>query len=191
MCYDRMACISWDALSKLIHRVNIWRTKSLKRKIKKKSPNNIYARSHIIIMYYSYMVNMFSVIEQEDIISEFLNKINMNDTIRMINRKIGMRKECKFNYNNIQLYKTKLSENIIKHICKYNYTECYKCKRLKQFGTFVNIDTCNKSKEFIKLTKIIEMKRKKIQPLQQTTSKIITLQNYISFRHSNLSNPIC
>ena len=33
------------------------------------------------------MVKMFSEIEQEEIISEFLNKINMNDTIRMINTK--------------------------------------------------------------------------------------------------------
>ena len=38
-------------------------------------------------MYYNYMVKMFSEIEQEEIISEFLNKINMNDTIRMINKK--------------------------------------------------------------------------------------------------------
>ena len=37
-------------------------------------------------MYYNYMVKMFSEIEQEEIISEFLNKINMNDTIRMINK---------------------------------------------------------------------------------------------------------
>ena len=114
---------------------------------------------------------MFSEIEQEEIINEFLNQININDIKRTINRKIGMCKECKFNYNNIQLYKTKLSENIIKHICKYNYKECYKCKRLRQLNTFVNIDTCNKSKEFIKLTEII--------------SKIIILQNYINFRHSN------
>ena len=38
-------------------------------------------------MCYNYMVKMFSEIEQEEIISEFLNKINMNDTIRMINKK--------------------------------------------------------------------------------------------------------
>ena len=63
------------------------------------------------------MVRMFSEIEQEEISSEFLNKINMNDTIRMINRKNGMCKEGKFNSNNTQLYETKLSENIIKHIC--------------------------------------------------------------------------
>ena len=107
-------------------------------------------------MCYNYMVKMFSEIEQEEIINEFLNQINMNDSKRTINRKIGMCKECKFNYSNIQLYKNKLSENIIKHICKYNYKECYKCKRLKQLNTFVNIDTCNKSKELIKLTEIIE-----------------------------------
>ena len=75
------------------------------------------------------MVKMFSEIEQEEIISEFLNKINMNDTIRMINKKIGMCKECKFNYNNIQLYKTKLSENIIKHICKYQIQFVKECRR--------------------------------------------------------------
>ena len=44
-------------------------------------------------MYYNYMVEMFNEIEQEEIISEFINKINMNDTIRMINRKNGMCKE--------------------------------------------------------------------------------------------------
>ena len=119
------------------------------------------------------MVKMFSEIEQEEIISEFLNKINMNDTIRMINKKIGMCKECKFNYNNIQLYKTKLSENIIKHICKYNYKECYKCKRLKQLNTFVNIDTCNKSKEFIKLTEIIENEKE-----EDTTVTINNIKDY-------------
>ena len=124
-------------------------------------------------MYYNYMVKMFSEIEQEEIISEFLNRINMNDTIRMINKQIGMCKECKFNYNNIQLYKTKLSENIIKHICKYNYTECYKCKRLKQLSTFVNIDTCNKSKEFIKLTEIIENEKD-----EDTTVTINNIKDY-------------
>ena len=45
-------------------------------------------------MYYNYMVEMFGEIEQEEIISEFLNKINMNDTIRMI-RKL----ECVKNVN--------------------------------------------------------------------------------------------
>ena len=109
-------------------------------------------------MYYNYMVKMFSELEQEEIICELLSKINMNDTIRMINIKNRMCKECKFDYNNIQLYKTKVSENIIKHICKYN-KEWYKCKRLKQLSTFVNIDTCNKSKEFIKLTEIIEYEK--------------------------------
>ena len=32
MCYDRMACISWDALSKLIHRVEYLETKLLNKK---------------------------------------------------------------------------------------------------------------------------------------------------------------
>ena len=64
-------------------------------------------------MYYNYMVKMFSEIEQEEIINEFLNQININDIKRTINRKIGMCKECKFNYTNIQLYKTKLSEILL------------------------------------------------------------------------------
>ena len=41
-------------------------------------------------MYYNYMVKMFSEIEQEEIINEFLNPININDIKRTINRKIGM-----------------------------------------------------------------------------------------------------
>ena len=46
MCYDRMACISWDALSKLIHRVE-YVENEVSKKNKKKSLNNIYARSDI------------------------------------------------------------------------------------------------------------------------------------------------
>ena len=46
MCYDRMACISWDALSKLIHRVEYLENEVFKNKIKKKSLNNIYAISN-------------------------------------------------------------------------------------------------------------------------------------------------
>ena len=38
-------------------------------------------------MYYNYMVKTFSEIEQEEIINEFLNQMNINDTIRMINKK--------------------------------------------------------------------------------------------------------
>ena len=32
MCYDRMACISWDALSKLIHRVEYLENEVFKHK---------------------------------------------------------------------------------------------------------------------------------------------------------------
>ena len=34
MCYDRMACISWDALSKLIHRVEYLENEAFKNKNK-------------------------------------------------------------------------------------------------------------------------------------------------------------
>ena len=37
MCYDRMACISWDALSKLIHRVEYLENEVFKKKKKEKS----------------------------------------------------------------------------------------------------------------------------------------------------------
>ena len=41
MCYDRMACISWDALSKLIDRVEYLENEVFKKKKKKTSQNNI------------------------------------------------------------------------------------------------------------------------------------------------------
>ena len=72
-------------------------------------------------MYFNYMVKMFSEIEQEEIVNEFLNQININDTVRMINKKMQCVKNVKLIIIHIQLYKTKLSENIIEHICKYNY----------------------------------------------------------------------
>ena len=48
MCYDRMACISWDALSKLIHRVEYLENELFKNKNKKTSLNNIYAISNTL-----------------------------------------------------------------------------------------------------------------------------------------------
>ena len=41
MCYDRMACISWDALSKLIDRVEYLENEVFKKKNKKTSLNNL------------------------------------------------------------------------------------------------------------------------------------------------------
>ena len=40
MCYDRMACLSWDALSKLIHRVEYLENEVFRKK-KEKSKYNI------------------------------------------------------------------------------------------------------------------------------------------------------
>ena len=66
------------------------------------------------MMYYNYMVKMFNEIEQEEIISEFLNKINMNDTIRMINKKLGCVKNVNliiiiFNYIKLNYQKILLN----------------------------------------------------------------------------------
>ena len=48
MCYDRMTCISWDALSRLITRVEYLEEELFKKaNTKKKSLNNICVRSDI------------------------------------------------------------------------------------------------------------------------------------------------
>ena len=91
---------------------------------------------------------MFSEIEQEEIINEFLNTIEINDIIRSIHSNIQKCKKCKFNNVNIQLYKTHLPQNIVKNICKYNYVECQKCKMLKNLKEYVNENTVKSSKGF-------------------------------------------
>ena len=70
---------------------------------------------------------MFSHEEQEEIINKILNVIEMQT---IITDKVSM---CKFNQQNMCLYKLYIPDNIVKHICKHNYEECEVCKTLKEF----------------------------------------------------------
>ena len=71
-----------------------------------------------------------SSLEQEEIINKFLNVIEMKT---VINHKVSICKNCKFNKQNMSLYKLNIPNPIVKHICKYNYKECEVCKTLKEF----------------------------------------------------------
>ena len=55
---------------------------------------------------------MFSHEEQEEIISKFLDVIEMKT---IINDKVSMCKKCKFNQQNMNLYKLNLPDNIAKN----------------------------------------------------------------------------
>ena len=72
---------------------------------------------------------MFSHEEQEEIISKFLDVIEMKTIIK---DEVSMCKKCKFNQQNMSLYKLNIPDNIAKNICKYNYEECEACKTLKE-----------------------------------------------------------
>ena len=77
---------------------------------------------------------MFSHEEQEEIISEFLNVIEMKTIIK---DKVSRCATCKFNQKNMSLYKLNIPVNIITKICKYSYEECEVCKTLTDFKEYV------------------------------------------------------
>ena len=100
----------------------------------------------IIIIY------MFSYEEQEEIISKFLNVIEMKTIIK---DKVSMCKKCKFNQQNMSLYKLNILDNIVRNICKYSYEECDVCKTLKEFKE--NVYDCS-MKHFENLIEAVEDK---------------------------------
>ena len=75
--------------------------------------------------------------EQEAIINEFLTVIDVYDKKRFIKNDIEICKKCKFNYGNVYMYKS-LPSDIAKNICKFNYNECNKCKKLKNIVDYVD-----------------------------------------------------
>ena len=95
---------------------------------------------------------MFSFDEQEEIISKFLNVIEMKTTIK---DKVSMCKMCKFNQQTMSLYKLNIPDNIVKTICKYNYEECEVCKTLKEFKE--NVYDCS-MKQFENVVEAVENK---------------------------------
>ena len=92
---------------------------------------------------------MFSEIEQEEIINEFLNAIYVNDMCKLMKTKI---KDCpcKLEDVKIELSRLNLPNNIISNICKFNYDECYDCKYLRNLPKIVARE--NKSKAIDGLT---------------------------------------
>ena len=135
---------------------------------------------------------MFSEIEEEEIINEFLNTIETNDIKRSIDFNIQTCKECKFNNNNLQLYKTQLPQNIIKNICKYNYAECQKCMMLKNLKQYVNKDTVKSSKGFQSM--ITNIEKDEEPPQKQYTEQNIEEYFFIKKRkfptHKHIQNKI-
>ena len=97
---------------------------------------------------------MLSQEEQEEIINTFLNVIKMKTIIK---DKVSICKSCKFNQQNMCLYKLNIPDNIVKNICKYNYKECEACKTLKEFKE--NVYDCS-MKQFEDVVEAIEDKHK-------------------------------
>ena len=97
---------------------------------------------------------MLSQEEQEEIINTFLNVIKMKTIIK---DKVSICKSCKFNQQNMCLYKLNIPDNIVKNICKYNYKECEACKTLKEFKE--NVYDCN-MKQFEDIVEAVAEKHK-------------------------------
>ena len=92
---------------------------------------------------------MFSEIEQEEIINEFLNTIYVNDMCKIMDTKIR-NCPCKLEDEKVELCKLNLPHNIINNICKLNYYECQDCQYLRRLPKIVERE--NKSKAIDGLT---------------------------------------
>ena len=100
------------------------------------------------------MTETLTEAEQEEIINKFLGVVEMKT---IINDKVSICKKCKFNEQNMSLYKLNIPNPIVKHICKYNYEECEVCKTLKQFKD--NVYDCS-MENFENVVKAVEDKHK-------------------------------
>ena len=97
--------------------------------------------------------------EQEEIINEFLTVIDVYVKKRFIKNEIEICKKRKFNYGNVYMYKS-LPSDIAKNICKFNYNECNKCKKLKNIVGYVdkyNIEYIDKIIEVLNEKENIEI----------------------------------
>ena len=99
--------------------------------------------------------------EQEEIINKFLGVIEMKT---IVNDKVSICKKCKFNQQNMNLYKLNIPATIVKNICKYNYEECEVCKTLNQFKD--NVYDCS-MENFENVVKAVENKHN-IEEYEQT-----------------------
>ena len=80
---------------------------------------------------------MFSEIEQEEIINDFLRVIDINDNRKLIKANIETCKTCKISLSNSYLFKTFPSE-IAQNICQYSFRECEGCKNVKKILEYKN-----------------------------------------------------
>ena len=74
---------------------------------------------------------VFTEIEQEEIMNEFLNKIYTNDMLNIFDKHVADC-YCKLNDEKVELSKLNLSSNIINNICKFNYEECEGCESARR-----------------------------------------------------------
>ena len=69
----------------------------------------------ILTIYVSIIVVVFTEIEQEEIMNEFLNKIYTNDMLNIFDKHVADC-YCKLNDEKVELSKLNLSSNIINNI---------------------------------------------------------------------------
>ena len=81
------------------------------------------------------IINIFNHEEQKEIINKFLNVVDMKTIIK---DKVSICKSCKFNQQNMCLYKLNIPINIITNICKYCYEECGQRKETSKYITLLN-----------------------------------------------------
>ena len=95
---------------------------------------------------------------------------------RFIKNDIETCKICKFNYGNMYMYKS-LPSDIAKNICKFNYNECNKCKKLRNIVGYVDKHNIEH------IDRIIEVlnKKERIQINNNRSNNIFTYVNLIKF----------
>ena len=100
------------------------------------------------------MTETYTEEEQEEIINKCLNVIEKKIIIK---DKVSICKNCRFNQQNMSLYKLNIPANIITNICKYSYEECEVCKTLKDFKE--DVYDCS-MKQFEDVVEAVEDKHK-------------------------------
>ena len=88
----------------------------------------------ILPIYVSIRMVVFTEIEQEEIMNEFLNKIYTNDMLNIFDKRVADC-YCKLNDEKVELSKLNLSSNIINNMCKFNYEECEQVSEKEKNGS--------------------------------------------------------
>lgn len=123
---------------------------------------------------------MFSKIEQEEIINEFLKVIDINDNKKLIKSDIETCRTCKINLPNTYLFKT-FPTDIAKNICQYSFSECNGCKKVR---TLLNYENENKIMVERLIKAIRDKQHLKFTPIpfrEERTYFIFMLENEINY----------